>query len=553
MRAWLVVGLLLLAACPRGATENERCTKTSDCVAALSCCSGACIDVTKDTRHCGACGEACGTRNAVATCQAGVCRAACTEGFADCNAAASDGCEVDLRADVANCGACGSACVTANATAACTSSQCTVAACQTGFANCDGRAANGCEVSLVTDLMNCGGCGATCSVPNATARCFSSRCAVGTCEAGRADCDGEADGGCEADTRTSTLHCGGCNQPCPTDQSCVLGQCRLLELYVFGGMPMPADVVTNEVLRLQLGQRSFTPVVTASPTGAPPARAFHLAAWDATDTQLLVLGGSGTGGAPVAPDLFALDLSLTPPTWSRPATTGTAPAALTGMAGGWDRANRRWYVFGGSDQAFAGTPTSSLLVFDAATSTWTQPSGSGTTPPARAFAAATFDETSARFVVHGGLGANGVVLGDTWVFDPVTVTWTSAMMSGPGPRVASTFFHGASPPVLFGGGETVNAPQTHFNDVWELDPLTATWTLRATMNGPAPRRWSVGVTVGGLRHLVSGVFDDGATQTLFNDVWALQWPSRTWQQVRSNAPVGAAGVRVGFTAVSREP
>jgi hypothetical protein len=73
------------------------------------------------------------------------------------------------------------------------------------------------------------------------------------------------------------------------------------------------------------------------------------------------------------------------------------------------------------------------------------------------------------------------------------------------------------------------------------------------MNGPAPRRSSVGVTVGGLRHLVSGIFDDGMTQTLFNDVWALQWPARTWQQVRSNAPVGAAGVRVGFTAISREP
>ena len=553
MRAGLVVSVLLLAACPRGATENERCAKTSDCVAALTCCSGACIDVTKDTRHCGACGDACGTRNAVATCQAGVCRAACTEGFGDCNALASDGCEVDLRADVMHCGACGTACVTANATAACTSGQCAVGSCQAGFANCDGRAANGCEVSLVTDLMNCGACGATCSVPNATARCFSSRCGVGTCEAGRADCDGEADGGCETDIGTSTLHCGGCNQPCPTDQSCVVGRCRLLELYVFGGMPMPADVVTNDVLRLQLGQRSFTTVVTAAPTGAPPPRAFHLAAWDATDTQLLVLGGSGSGGVPVAPDLFALDLSVTPPTWSRPATTGTAPAALTGMAGGWDRANRRWYVFGGSDQAFTGTPTSTLLVLDAATSTWNQPSVSGTTPPARSFAAATFDEASARFVVHGGLGANGVMLGDTWVFDPVTVTWTSAMMSGPGPRVASTFFQGASPPVLFGGGDAVNAPQTHFNDVWEFEPLTATWTLRATMNGPAPRRSAVGVTVGGLRHLVSGVFDDGATQTLFNDVWALQWPARTWQQVRSNAPVGAAGVRVGFTAVSREP
>lgn len=552
MRAWLVVSLLVLSACPRGATENERCMKTSDCASALTCCAGICVDVTKDTRHCGGCGDACATRNAVATCQAGVCRAACNEGFADCNATAGDGCEIDVRSDALHCGTCGAACVTASATPACVSSQCTVASCQSGFANCDGRSSNGCEVALSNDVMNCGGCGAACSVPNATARCFSSRCAVGTCETGRADCDGEADGGCEVDTRTSALHCGGCNQPCTADQMCVVGQCRTLELYVFGGMAMPNDVVTNDVLRLQLGQRSFTTVATAPPGGAPPARAFHVAAWDAVDTRLLVLGGSGTSGAPVAPELFALDLSAATPTWSTLATTGTAPPSLTGMAGGWDRANRRWYVFGGSDRAFTGTPTSTLFVLDAATSTWSQPTVSGTTPPARAFAAATFDEVSSRFVLHGGVGASGAVLGDTWVFDPVGVTWTSVMMSGPGPRVASTFFDGASPPLLFGGGEAVNAPQTHFDDVWELDPRAATWTLRTTMGGPAPRRHAVGVTVGAVRHLVSGVFDDGQTQTLFNDVWALQWPSRTWQQVRSNAPVGAAGVRVGFTAVSRE-
>ena len=64
----------------------------------------------------------------------------------------------------------------------------------------------------------------------------------------------------------------------------------------------------------------------------------------------------------------------------------------------------------------------------------------------------------------------------------------------------------------------------------ELDVSAAAWTLRATMNGPPARRSSVGLTVGGVRTLVSGVFDDGQTQTLFNDVWTLQWPARTWQQ-----------------------
>ncbi|MBE2248160.1 MAG: hypothetical protein IAE78_01345 [Myxococcus sp.] len=552
MRSWLVVLLVFASsACPRAATENERCTKSADCAATLTCCAGACIDVTRDTRHCGACGAACGAQNAVATCQAGVCRASCLEGFADCNATAADGCEVDLRSAAQHCGACDARCEPASATGACVGGQCAVGACQSGFANCDGRAANGCEVALSSDVMNCGACDARCALPFTSARCLASRCAVGACETGRADCNAQPEDGCEVDTTDAEAHCGGCGMPCAADERCVASQCRVLELFVFGGMATPGDAPTNTVARLQLGQRSFTAVTT---TGAAPSpRAFHVATWDVVGSRVLVLGGSSSSGVAAAPDLFAFDPSLTPPAWSTLATTGPGPAALTGMAAGWDRANRRWYVFGGSDRALGGTPTATLSVLDAATLAWAQPAASGATPPARAFASASFDEASARFVLHGGVGAAGQALGDTWVFNPATTTWTAVAMSGPGPRVSSTFFEGASPPVLFGGSDATGAPLTHFDDLWELDPLAGTWTQRAAPNGPAARRWAVGLTLGGVRHLVGGAFDDAQTQTLYNDVWALPWPSRAWQQVRSNAPVGASGVRVGFTVVGREP
>lgn len=551
MRTWWLLGVMAVTACPRGATENERCVKGADCAAGLSCCDGACIDVTRDTRHCGACGEACGTQGAVATCQAGVCRVACTEGFADCNLLARDGCEVNLRTSATDCGACGAACVLPSATPACIAGQCAIAACQPGFADCDTRASTGCEVAPSTDVQNCGGCGALCAPPNATPRCIAGRCRVGTCSPGRADCDADDGNGCEVDTRISPQHCGGCGAPCGADEACVSGVCQVLELFVFGGQEEPGAAVSDVAWRLVLGQRSFTQVATAPSPEAPAARAHHVAAYDVSGTRLLVLGGSDTAGVPVGDELFALDLSQTPPRWSVLATTGPAPGALTGMAAGWDRMRRRWFVFGGSARAFTGTPGAQLSVLDAATLTWSQPAVGGAAPSPRGFAAATWDDASQRFVVHGGVGSGGAVLGDTWLFDPATNLWTQTTMSGPGPRVGSTFFPGSSPPLLFGGADALGPPLTHFDDLWALDAAAGTWTRRATVNGPQARRDGVGVTLGEVRHLVTGVFDDGATQTLFNDVWALQWPQETWQQVRSNSPIGAVGARVGFSAVGR--
>jgi len=48
--------------------------------------------------------------NATATCDDGVCGLACDDGYADCNADPSDGCEVDTLTDESNCGECGFEC-----------------------------------------------------------------------------------------------------------------------------------------------------------------------------------------------------------------------------------------------------------------------------------------------------------------------------------------------------------------------------------------------------------------------------------------------------------
>ncbi len=79
----------------------------------------------------------------------------CPIGSADCNGDALDGCETDTTSSLTDCGACGTSCSLANAAAACVSSTCELGSCSSGFSNCDGNAANGCETA--------GACAPTCS------------------------------------------------------------------------------------------------------------------------------------------------------------------------------------------------------------------------------------------------------------------------------------------------------------------------------------------------------------------------------------------------------
>ncbi|MFO0628908.1 MAG: hypothetical protein U0325_25255 [Polyangiales bacterium] len=117
------------------------------------------MNTQNDPRHCGACGSACMLANVVTpVCALGQCAVGvCTGGYADCDGIGMNGCEVNVRgSDVMNCGACGRACRYANAAATCANGACAMGSCGTGYADCDGDPSNGCEVNLNTDGANCG-------------------------------------------------------------------------------------------------------------------------------------------------------------------------------------------------------------------------------------------------------------------------------------------------------------------------------------------------------------------------------------------------------------
>lgn len=206
------------------------------CPNGLTQCGDDCIDLKSDDANCGACGSVCAApandNDARWICGAGVqppattwkcgdaaCTIQCKPGVGNCNDdLCEDGCETSLIDDPKNCGACGHACESYQS---CKKGQCV---CPFGMTMCDGEC-----VDLNTDPNNCGRCGDWCegaSNGKGSPTCADGKCGY-VCFPGFADCDGRLANGCETNVATNPAHCGSCKTQCDVaaGQPCVGGAC----------------------------------------------------------------------------------------------------------------------------------------------------------------------------------------------------------------------------------------------------------------------------------------------------------------------------------------
>jgi len=179
--------------------------------------------------HCGACGQVCqAVANSMLACNFGVCVFFCKSGYGDCDQQPSNGCEVDVFNDIANCGTCGHVCSSVNGTPACAGGNCSIL-CKTNFDNCNNDITDGCETNLQNDVLHCGSCSNACTPPDgASATCVQSKCGF-ACLADRGNCNNDDADGCETDLLTDSDNCGSCGHSCAGD-ACTNGYCEPMVL-----------------------------------------------------------------------------------------------------------------------------------------------------------------------------------------------------------------------------------------------------------------------------------------------------------------------------------
>jgi hypothetical protein len=172
-----------------------------------------------------------------AGCAGGHCTvAACDSGWDDCNGDVPDGCERNLLTDPDACGACGQVCSNLNmVTRTCGGGDCN-GTCQTGFKDCNhDKLTDGCESESAVDPNNCGDCDVSCSNNHMATRTCQGGICNGTCASGYLDCDADKQSnGCEKNGQTDPLNCSACGTNCTsplpahaTAGECLSGSCEV--------------------------------------------------------------------------------------------------------------------------------------------------------------------------------------------------------------------------------------------------------------------------------------------------------------------------------------
>jgi hypothetical protein len=154
---------------------------------------------------------------------------ACAAPYEDCDGIVAKGCETNTATSVEHCGQCSSPCSVNHGTPSCEQGICKIA-CAQGYDNCDGNGLNGCETDLNTSVQACGSCSTKCTNANGTTQCVQGVCTPTCGAAYYKDCDLNPNNGCEANVNSSVTNCGTCGHACTNPHgavSCAAGICAL--------------------------------------------------------------------------------------------------------------------------------------------------------------------------------------------------------------------------------------------------------------------------------------------------------------------------------------
>ncbi len=209
-----------------------------------------------------------------------------------------------------------------------------------------------------------------------------------------------------------------------------------------------------------------------SPATSPPARSGASLAYDPAVGQLVLFGGTGSGGTALA-DTWTWNGT----TWT-PLSPATSPPARSGASLAYDPAVGQLVLFGGTGSG--GTALADTWTWTGTTWTSLNPA---TSPPARSGTSLAYDPAVGQLVLFGGTGSGGTALADTWTWNGTTWTPLSPAASPPARASATlTFDQPTEQLVLFGG---TGSGGSSLGDTWAF--AGGAWSPVTSTSSPSPR------------------------------------------------------------------
>jgi len=221
--------------------------------------------------------------------------------------------------------------------------------------------------------------------------------------------------------------------------------------------------------------------------------------------------------------LKALDLS-----WNQIATASPKPAERTFTGGIYDPVRDQFVVFAGGQLGLS-LVNNTIWSLDCVTDTWTDitPSG-GDAPAPRASAVTVYDPIAERMIVFSGNNLT-TSYNDLWEFDLITHTWSEIipLNTPPSPRTTSCgiFDTQENRILIFGGFKDGIFLPEDLDELWEFSFYTLEWTnITPSGSKPSPRSYSSAIYDSKHHRMVIFGGYEGALigYTEFHDTWSYE-------------------------------
>jgi N-acetylneuraminic acid mutarotase len=265
-----------------------------------------------------------------------------------------------------------------------------------------------------------------------------------------------------------------------------------------------------------------------NPSTFPPNRFSPCFVFDPSSGKMILFGGINNDDGTYFDDTWAYD--ATNNTWTE-LTPATSPSARDSARMAFDPTNGKIIMFGGHGVAgYLGD----TWVYDSASNTWTNVTPA-TSPPARNGSTMTFDPCSGRMILFGGYGYIDADYDDTWAYDSKANTWTQLTPIGSPPArdSASITFDPTSGQIILFGGYSNNTGGNLLNDTWACvynhASNTYTWTQLFPVNQPSGRYGSILKCNPASGQLI--LFGGGYLSSTSNDTWAYDGKANTWTEL----------------------